>query len=177
MRNHVDTDVARAGPDVLAHFRCHVGRPAQRTVAARRLAHIYRVSLAQKFGRDLVRRIDAFSERAEYLDARAKGRQPPARSLRFLADEIQTLGEALGRDHVRHPSVAVVRGAPERTLGPPANPDRRAAGGPGSGLHDDFAEVKIFPTMLDAVAAPEPLHKLDRFGRTPAAFMDRHTAG
>ena len=31
--------------------------------------------------------------------------------------------------------------------------------------------------MLDAIAAPQPLHHLDSLGRAPAAFVDRHAAG
>ena len=138
--------------------------------------HIRRVALAQEFARDCMRCFDAFAERAEYLDAGAERLELAPRALRFLADEIQAVSEALGRDDVRHPAVAEARCALEWTFGASANPDRRSAGSSGPVLHTDFAEAEVFAAMLDAIAAPQPLHHLDRFGRAPATFADRYAA-
>src|SRR5271155_5239994 len=137
MRYSVDPDVAGAGFDVLAHFGGDVGGTAQCAVAPCRIGHICRVSLAEKLACDCLCRFDALAERAEYLDAGAEGCQLAACLCRFHPDEIQAVGEAFGRDDVRHPSVAVSRGALERTFGASADPDRWSAGSSGTGLHAD----------------------------------------
>src|SRR5271155_3662812 len=102
MRDRIDSDIAGARLDVLAYLRCDVGRPAECSVAFCGVHHICRVPLAQKFARDCMRCFDAFAERAEYLDAGAERLELAPRALRFLADEIQAVSEALGRDDVRH---------------------------------------------------------------------------
>src|ERR1700685_727386 len=152
MSDGVDADVAGACLDVLAYLCGDVGGAAQRAVAFGRIGHIGRVSFAQKFSRDRVRRFDALSQRAEYLDASAERRQFAAGAFSFHPDEIQAVGEAPGRDDVGHPAVAEARGALEWTFGASANPDRRAAGSSGLRLHADFAEAEIFAAMLDAIA-------------------------
>src|ERR1700689_2574046 len=177
MRDRIYPDVAGACLDVLAYFCGDVGWTAECSVTFCGVHHIRRVTLAQEFARDCMRRFDTFAERTEYLHACAKGLESAARVLRFLADEIQAVGEALGRDDVRHPAVAEARGALEWTFSAAANPDGRSAGSSGPGLHADFAEAEVFAAMLDAIVAPEPLHHLDCFGRAPAAFADRYAAG
>src|SRR5271156_5345410 len=117
MRDRVDADVAGAGFDVLAYLCGYVGGAAQRAVTHGGVGHIGRASFTQKFSRDCVRRFDALAPRAEDLDARAEGCELTAGARRFGSDEIQAVGEALGRDGVRHPAVAEARGAFERTFG------------------------------------------------------------
>src|SRR5271155_5062155 len=102
MRDRIDSDVAGACLDVLAYFRCDVGWTAECSVALCRIHHIRCVALAQEFARDCMRCFDAVAECAEYLDAGAERLELAPGALRFLADEIQAVSEALGRDDVRH---------------------------------------------------------------------------
>src|SRR5260370_42141053 len=158
MADCVDADIARACLDELADFGCDVLRPAERRVAPRRLTEVHCVSLAQMFGRDLVRRFDARAERAEQMDRAAEGGELAADALGFLTDEIHSFCVALGRDDVGHPSVAVTGGALQRSLRAAADPDRRAAGSGGPPPAAAFADTsQISPVSLAPPRAPPPL--------------------
>src|ERR1700691_6244669 len=95
---------------------------------------------------------------------------------RLARNELESFADALGRHHIRHPSVAQPRRTLECGFRASADPYRWSAGRARFWQHRNFPEAEIFAAILDRFSGPEPLDYFDCLVCASAALIHRDAA-